>query len=135
MVKILNGELVPDDDPRLASAASPQRTSSGRAKIVVNRPLFPPTNGMFGPLSGKVAVGKVDIELVYIVGLVLLCIGFDPVTAVVAGVLLALYQNAANGAGRTTEDAGPAAPSAAAPRNSKDGRRLGSINDVRQDKM
>lgn len=134
MVRILNGELVPDDDPRLArSAASTQ--SSGRARMVVNRPLFPPTNGLFGPLSGAVAVGKVDIELVYIVGLGLLCIGYDPISAVVIGVLLALYQSGANGAANRTQNAAPTVPPAAAPRNSRDGRHLGSLSDVRQDKM
>lgn len=134
MVRILNGELVPDDDPRLSRSAS--TSQSGRARVVVNRPLFPPTNGMFGPLSGAVTVGKLDIELVYLVGLALLGIGYDPVTAVIVGVLLALYQNGANGAAKRLQDTtAPTAPPAAANRSSREGRHLGTLSDVRQDKM
>lgn len=93
---------------------------------------------MFGPLSGSFTVWGLDVELVYVVGLVLLALGFDPFTAVVVGVLLALYQNAANSANRRN---GPAvaseqAPSPAPNRSGREQKKhLGSLSDVRQDKM
>lgn len=132
MVRIVNGELVPDNDPRLSAP----RASAPAPALPQPRRLFPSTRGYFGALSSSQSILGYEVEWFWLLALAVLGLLYGLWYVFVAGILLVLYQNAANSAARKFPQAPtPADNPQTARRANSTGGKFGSLSDVRQDKM
>jgi hypothetical protein len=133
MVRILNGEIVADDDPRLRP--TPITTAQPRSSVPFepSRRLLPDTQGRFGSLSQYFNLMGYEIEYIWILALMVSLIIFGWRGVILIFIILWIYQTNYNTPPRPHLAYSPTQLSAQNAR--KDAGKFMSIRDVRGDKM
>lgn len=133
MVRILNGEIVADDDPRLRPTPISTAQPRNSMPFEPSRRLLPDTQGRFGSLSQCIRVIGYDIEYFWILALMgsLMIFGWRGVILIF--IILWIYQTNYNTAPRPHLAYSPTQLNAQ--NNKKDAGKFMSIRDVRGDKM
>lgn len=135
MVRLINGEIVPDDDPRLKPTPSytPQPFSS-RSSSSTHR-LMPDTQGRFGLLSQSINLYGYEIEYIWIIGLLASLMMFGWRGMILIFIVFWIYQTNTQPLNVQSSQNNPTYTQSTQQTPKKDVGKFMSIRDVRGDKM